>query len=93
MGRPIAAFHDFVGQRRAVGHVRRLIQGAKQKAEACLSMLLMGPAGAGKSLMAAAIAKEYGSQLHTILAGSDTKPRDLCIVLQSVKFGDVPLID
>ena len=59
----------------------------------CVSMLVTGPAGTGKSSMARAIAKEYGTKLHVILAGNDTKPRDLCAVLQTVKFGDVVLVD
>ncbi len=93
MGRPPADFHQFIGQRRVVGHIERLIEGAKKAGDPCTSMLLTGPAGSGKSTMAAAIATAYGSQLHTLLAGTDTKPVDICRILCELKHGDVFLVD
>lgn len=93
MGRPAAAFHRLVGQRRVVGHVRRLIVGAKAHGDSCASMLLTGPTGSGKTTMAAAIAADYGSQFHVLLAGADTKPTAICRVLSELKHGDVFLID
>jgi len=93
MGRPATAFHQLVGQGRAVGYLRRLIAGAKAHGDACPSMLLAGPSGAGKSTMAAAIAAEYGSQLHMLLAGSDTTATAICRILSELKHGDVFLVD
>ena len=43
--------------------------------------------------MAAAIAAAYGSQLHMLLAGADTKPVDICRILRELKHGDVFLAD
>jgi Holliday junction DNA helicase RuvB len=93
MGRPTATFHQFIGQRRVVGHVQRLVEGAKKAGDPCTSMLLTGPAGSGKSTMAAAIAAAYGSQLHMLLVGTDTKPVDICRILCELKHGDVFLAD
>jgi len=55
--------------------------------------LLVGPAGHGKTSMAQAVAADYGSDLHTILASGDTKPSEICAVLREVKHGDVVLGD
>ena len=93
MARPAATFHQFVGQRRVVGHVQRLIAGAKSAGDPCTSMLLTGPAGSGKSAMAEAIAADYGSQFHVLLAGTDTKPADICRILGQLRHGDVFLVD
>lgn len=93
MSRPVRPFHQLVGQRRVVGHVRRLIQGAKSLGAPCTSVLLTGPAGSGKSTLAEAIAAEYGSEFHLLLAGSDTKPRHICSVLHELRHGDVFLTD
>ena len=93
MGRPATTFHQFIGQARAVGHVRRLIAGAKTHGDACTSMLLAGPSGTGKSTMAEAIAADYGSQFRVLLAGSDTTAAAICRVLSELKHGDVLLID
>ena len=93
MGRPVATFCHFVGQRRVVAHVQRLVEGAKKAGDPCTSMLLAGPAGSGKTTMAAALAAAYGSQLHVLLAGADTKPVDMCRILRDLKHGDVFLAD
>ena len=93
MGKPASTFHQFVGQRRVVGHVRRLIAGAKAHGDACTSMLFAGPSGSGKSTMANVMAVEYGSQFHMLLAGTDTKPAAVCRLLSALKHGDVLLID
>jgi holliday junction DNA helicase RuvB len=39
------------------------------------------------------LAKEYGSDLHTFLAGQDIKPVHICVILGELKFGDVFFID
>ena len=93
MARPATAFHQFIGQQRVVGHVRRLIAGAKIHGEPCTSMLLAGPSGTGKSTMAAAIAVEYGTEFRVLLAGNDTTASAICRILGELKHGDVFLID
>ncbi len=93
MSRPASSFHHFVGQQRVVRHLERLINGAKAHGDPCTSVLLTGPAGYGKSSIAKAIAKEYGSNFHVLIAGSDTKPSEVCDVLREIKHGDVFLVD
>jgi Holliday junction DNA helicase RuvB len=43
--------------------------------------------------MAEAISLEYGSDLHTIQCGSDTKPAEICAVLRDVRHGDIVFAD
>lgn len=93
MARPAFSFHNFVGQRRVVGHVARLERGARARGEPCTPLLLVGPAGNGKTSMAKALASDYGSDLHVILASGDTKPAEICEVLRDVKHGDFVLGD
>lgn len=93
MGRRASNYHHFVGQRRAVNHIERLVGGAKSHGESCSSFLLVGPAGYGKTSMARAIAADYGSELHTVLGSSDTKPSQICDVLRQAKHGDFVLGD
>lgn len=93
MARPVKRFHEFIGQQPVVEHVQRLIHGAKVCGEACTSLLLVGTAGSGKTSIAKAVAAEYGSDFQTLLAGSDTKPAEICELLREVRHGDVVLID
>lgn len=93
MGRPAPRFHHFIGQRRVVQHVLRLIDGAIALADAFHSMLFVGPAGCGKTSMAKAIAAEYGSQFFCFLASGDTKPREICEVMHDLRHGDIVLFD
>jgi Holliday junction DNA helicase RuvB len=87
------AFHDFVGQRRAIAFVRRLIQGAKASAKACPSLLLIGRSGTGKTALARATAREYGTDLKPLFAGPDTRPVDVCTALAACNFADFLFID
>ena len=93
MGRPARRFHGFIGQRRVIGHLQRLIGGAKTCGDPCTSLLLVGAAGFGKTSIAKAVADEYGSDFRCLLASGDTKPAEICAVLREVRHGDVVLID
>jgi Holliday junction DNA helicase RuvB len=93
MPRPPKAFHEFIGQTRVMQYLVRLIDGAKALGRACPSLLLIAPAGTGKTTLGQAIAAEYGSDLYTLLAGKDTRAADLCDILLQLKHGDVFFID
>jgi Holliday junction DNA helicase RuvB len=93
MPRPPKTFHEFIGQTRVIQYLVRLIAGAKALGSTCPSMLLIAPAGAGKTTLGRAIAAEYGSDLYPLLAGKDTRAVDLCDVLFQLKHGDVFFID
>ena len=64
MGKAVPVFHGFIGQRKLVRVLRRIIAGAKKKGEACLALLLLGASGLGKTALAEAISKEYDTKLH-----------------------------
>jgi holliday junction DNA helicase RuvB len=93
MARPVKRFHEFNGQQPVAEHVERLIHGAKVCGDACTSLLLVGAAGSGKTSIAKAVAAEYGSDIHMLLAGSDTKPAEICELLREARHGDMVLID
>jgi Holliday junction resolvasome RuvABC ATP-dependent DNA helicase subunit len=93
MGHAIRTFNDFVGQGRVVRHLSRLIAGAKQLGRPCPSLLLIAPAGHGKTSLAGAVAQEYGTELHLLFAGEDVRVADLSGHLLSLKHADVVFID
>ncbi len=100
MPRPPIALHDFIGQPRAVRHLRALVDGARMRSEAIISLLLIARSGMGKSLLAEAIAREYARStgeatprlLRRIMGG----PRlisSLIAILVSLEHGDILFID
>lgn len=93
MGRPIKKFHDFVGQKRTINFLQKIILGAKTLGQTCPSLLLKAPTGCGKSSLAKSIAIEYGSTFHLLLAGQEVQAIDICQMLSKLEFGDVFAID
>lgn len=93
MGRPIKKFHDFVGQKRTITFLQRIILGAKTLGQTCPSLLLKAPTGCGKSSLAKSIAVDYGSSFHLLLAGQEVQAIDICQMLSKLEFGDVFAID
>lgn len=93
MPRPPKTLNDFIGQPRIIRHVKSLIDGAKALAKPCPSLLLTAPSGYGKTVLAAAIATEYGSTLQPLFAGEDVKAADICETLFQLQFGDIFFID
>lgn len=93
MARPPHTFNEFIGQRRVVKHCKRVVDGAKTLGEPTPSLLLIGPSGIGKTALAAAIAAEYGTDLHVVLAGQETTASDVCKILFMLQHADVLFID
>jgi Holliday junction DNA helicase RuvB len=93
MARQPRTFNRFIGQRRVVSFVKRLIQGAKIRGAPCPSLLLIGRSGAGKTVLARAVAREYGSAFHRLFAGEDLRPIDICNTLAALKHGDILFLD
>jgi len=93
MGRPETKFNGFIGQRRSVAYLERVIRGAKMRAVLCEPLVLIGPAGFGKTSLAKAVAAKYGSDMLSIFASCDTKASEIHAVLREVRHGDFLLID
>jgi Holliday junction DNA helicase RuvB len=93
MARPPKTFNEFVGQRRVITYLTRLIRGARALGKPCPSLLLAAPSGAGKTTFAHAIAMEYGSTLHLLNAGEATRTTDVCTHLYALAYGDMYFID
>ena len=93
MARPPRTFHEFVGQRRVITYLTRLIRGARALGKPCPSLLLAAPSGAGKTTFANAIATEYGSTLHLLNAGEATRTAEVCAHLYDLTYGDVFFVD
>lgn len=64
--RPLPVFRGFIGQRRVVAYVQRLLHGALSSGKAFPHTLLLGGSGLGKTHLAQAIAEEYGTELHVV---------------------------
>lgn len=93
MSRRPKTFNDFIGQRRVIGLLARLIAGARELGRPCPPLRLTAPAGHGKTALGHAIAEEYGSEFLPLLAGTDTRAADVCDLLLTGQHGDVVLID
>lgn len=93
MGRVVKKFHDFIGQKRVINFLRKIILGAKTLGQSCPPLLLKAPTGCGKSSLAKSIAIEYGSTFHLLLAGQEVQAIDICQMLSKLEFGDVFAID
>jgi Holliday junction DNA helicase RuvB len=56
-------------------------------------LVLRAPSGFGKTALAGANAAEYGTDLHTLLAGEDIRPVEVCQLLFELRYGDILFID
>lgn len=93
MSRPPKTLNEFIGQPRVIRQLVRKIAGAKALGRACPSMLLTGPSGIGKTTLAEAIAREYGTNILKLFAGEDTTPLEICRALGSLEGSDIFFID
>lgn len=84
-------FHEFVGQHDRVEHAIKLLHGAKSQGKAYPHTLLIGPSGAGKTVLARAIATEYGTKCLEA-HGCDSLDA-LRQKLERLEFGDLLFID
>jgi Holliday junction resolvasome RuvABC ATP-dependent DNA helicase subunit len=84
-------FHGFIGQRRAVRFLQRQLRGAQALGQPCPHLLFVGESGMGKTRLARALAKEYGTELHVLLGKAN--PAQLCERLVRVRRGDFLFLD
>src|SRR5689334_14877927 len=86
-------FSEYVGQPKVTSNLSMSILAAQQRGEALDHCLFSGPPGLGKTTLAHIVAKQMGSQLHTIAAPALDKKGDLAAILSSLQEKDVLFID
>ena len=91
MGRAAPKFNDFIGQRIIVGRLRRLLAGAQQLKEPFPHSVFVGPSGLGKTMLAKALAAEYGSEC--CIRYGDVTAVSLAGALPQLQFDDFLFID
>jgi Holliday junction DNA helicase RuvB len=84
---------EYIGQRKLKQMLIISIGAALSRGEAMGHCLFYGGAGLGKSSLAAVIANELGSKLHTAMAPSIESPRDIVGIVCQLQPGDVLFID
>jgi len=87
------AFHGYIGQRPEVQYLRRLIEGAKLKGQPTPNILLAGGSGLGKTALAKALAKEYGTDCRIICSNADFDAINLSDFCLEWKACDFILVD
>lgn len=86
-------FEEYIGQPKATANLKMFIEAAKQRGDALDHCLFSGPPGLGKTTLAHIVAKQMGSQLHTIAAPALDKKGDLAAILSGLQSKDVLFID
>ena len=91
--KPLPAFRGFVGQRKVVAFVLRVMMGARDSGEACPSMLIRGGSGLGKTFLAEKLAAEYGTDFHKIVANKHTDLAAIGVAARAWSANDFVFID
>ncbi len=84
---------EYIGQSKAKENLSIFMQAAKQRGDALDHVLLSGPPGLGKTTLAHIIAREMGTQIHSVTGPNVEKKGDLAAVLTNLQAGDVLFID
>jgi Holliday junction DNA helicase RuvB len=87
------SFADYVGQTEVIANLRGAVRAAKRGGWQLDHQLFAGPAGLGKTSLAAVIATEMGSKLRAISAPAIEHKGTLASLLTTLEDGDVLFID
>ncbi|RYZ66290.1 MAG: AAA family ATPase, partial [Proteobacteria bacterium] len=84
---------EYVGQKKVKENLSLFIEAARQRKDALDHVLLAGPPGLGKTTLAHIVAKEMGTEIHSVTGPNIEKKGDLAAVLTNLQPGDVLFID
>ncbi len=84
---------DFVGQEQLKGHLRVMLQAARNRQQAMGHLLFAGPPGLGKTTLSTIIANEMDATIHITSGPALEKGGDLAAILTKLEDGDVLFID
>lgn len=87
------AFDEYIGQPKVTSNLKMFIEAARQRGDALDHCLFSGPPGLGKTTLAHIVARQMGSNLHTIAAPALDKKGDLAAILSGLQEKDVLFID
>ena len=86
MPRPVPEFNEFIGQKKIVDFLQRQLAGAQARGEPFPPTMITGRPGLGKTQLARALAKAYGTTLHYVTG--DISKEELAKLLASVNEND-----
>ena len=90
--RPVS-FDDYIGQVEVIANLHQSVRAAKRGGWQLDHMLFAGPAGVGKTSLAAVIAAELGGKLRATSAPAIEHKGALASLLTTLEDGDVLFID
>ena len=87
------SFDDFIGQTEVIANLRGAVRAAKRGGWQLDHQLFTGPAGLGKTSLAAVIASELGVKLHVTSAPAIEHKGAIAALLTTLEDGDILFID
>ncbi len=86
-------FKSFIGQEKLKDNMKIMIEAASKRKDAIEHVLLYGPAGIGKTTLAAVIANEIGTSFRITSGPAIERAGDLASILTNLTDNDILFID
>lgn len=93
MARPPFSKYGLIGQRRIISYLDETFSGSLAARETAPAILLVGPAGCGKTTLAQGLAAYFKGKCKIVIAAKDVTPVVVCGLLSAIEFGDTLFID